>query len=187
MTPYTVAHLKLSQYLKEICSVDFNDASNKLQILLTDTLDTTNEIRNNPILVILGNPPYNVKSENNGHNILNLMKDYEQIQEKTLTSLNDDYVKFIKWAEDKINKSKEGLLGIIINNGYLDNITFRGMRHHLLTTFDKIYILNLHGNSSRKKEKTNDGKEDKMYYLTLKQGFLFLFSSSTKKEQKRTS
>lgn len=80
MAPYTVAHLKLNRYLKEICSVDFNDASNKLQILLTNTLDTTNKIRNNPILVILGNPPYSVKSENNGHNILNLMKDYKQIQ-----------------------------------------------------------------------------------------------------------
>ncbi|WKC72925.1 hypothetical protein [Borreliella yangtzensis] len=107
-------------------------------------------------------------------NILNLVNDYkkienESINERNTKTLNNDYVKFIRFAENKlednkerflsIKSSEEGLLGIVTNNGYLDNITFRGMRYHLLKTFDEIYILNLHG-SSRKKEKTEDGSVD---------------------------
>ncbi len=80
--------------------------------------------------------------------------------------------------------SKEGLLGIITNNGYLDNITFRGMRHHLLTTFDKIYILNLHGNSNRKKEKTNVSKEDKNAFDIKTGGFYFFFHQAQRKSKK---
>ncbi|AHH11707.1 N-6 DNA methylase (plasmid) [Borrelia coriaceae] len=186
MTPYAVTHLKLSQYLKEVFNVDFNNKDNKLQVFLTNTLDITtipdqksftglfpaiseeneltNEVKRKPILVILGNPPYSSESKNNNEYILNLVKEYKQIKnmplnEKNHKPLNDDYVKFIRFAEHKFEKPEEGLIGIITNNGYLDNITFRGMRYHLLSTFDEIYILNLHGNL-RKKEKTDDNKID---------------------------
>ncbi|WP_373588959.1 type ISP restriction/modification enzyme [Borreliella afzelii] len=186
MAPYAVSHLKLSQYLKEICSVDFNNDNTKLQIFLTNTIDKTklsdqksfkaffpaiseeneltNKVKEKQILVILGNPPYSSDSKNNNEYILNLVNDYKKIEnepinEKNLKPLNDDYTKFIRFAEHRIESSDEGLLGIITNNGYLDNITFRGMRYHLLSTFDDIYILNLHG-SSRKKEKTDDGNID---------------------------
>ncbi|WP_246938491.1 type ISP restriction/modification enzyme [Borrelia coriaceae] len=186
MAPYAVAHLKLSQYLREVCNFKFEIEQSKPQIFLTNTLDLTtisnqksfkaflptiseenkivNEIKNKPILVILGNPPYNAGSKNNNAYILNLIKSYKTIDniplnEKAIISLNDDYVKFIRFSEHKIENADEGLLGIITNNGFLDNIIFRGMRYHLLKTFDEIYIINLHGNL-RKKEQTDDGSND---------------------------
>ncbi|WP_330730598.1 type ISP restriction/modification enzyme [Borrelia turicatae] len=186
MAPYAVAHLKLCQYLKEVCDYNFDSEQSRPQIFLTNTLDLidipnqgssqvlfsaineknrlVNEIKNKPIFVILGNPPYNVRSKNNNAYILNLIKSYktinnEPLNEKAIISLNDDYVKFIRFAEHKFESADEGLLGIITNNGYLDNITFRGMRYHLLQTFDEIYIVNLHGDL-RKKEQTDDGSTD---------------------------
>ncbi|UGQ17700.1 Eco57I restriction-modification methylase domain-containing protein [Borrelia sp. RT1S] len=184
MAPYAVAHLKLSGYLKEVCNFELGSIENeglRLQIFLTNTLDKTeqeiqenfkaflpaiskenklaNEIKNKPILVILGNPPYNAGSKNNNAHILGLIKDYKKdLFERAIIALNDDYVKFIKFAESNIEKSSKGLLGVVTNNGFLDNITFRGMRHHLLKTFDRIYIINLHGNS--RKEKADDGSAD---------------------------
>ncbi|WP_421115111.1 hypothetical protein QIA45_05095 (plasmid) [Borreliella andersonii] len=108
------------------------------------------------MFVILSNPPYCVKSKNNNEYILNLIKAYKEIEGKPLkeilTSLNDDYVKFIRFAENKIENLNEGLIGIVSNNGYLGNVTFRGMRYHLLKTFDEIYILNLHGNKREKRK-----------------------------------
>ncbi|AHH11428.1 N-6 DNA methylase (plasmid) [Borrelia coriaceae] len=186
MAPYAVAHLKLSQYLREVCNFKFESEQARSQIFLTNTIDLTpvsnqesfkaffpaiseenklvNEIKNKPILVILGNPPYNAGSKNNNAYILKLIKSYKTIDniplnEKAIISLNDDYVKFIRFSEHKIENADEGLLGIITNNGFLDNIIFRGMRYHLLKTFDEIYIINLHGNL-RKKEQTDDGNND---------------------------
>lgn len=79
--------------------------------------------------------------------------------EKNPKWLLDDYVKFIRFAESKIESQDSGIIAIISNNSFLDNPTFRGMRWHLLNTFDKIYILDLHGNA-RKKEKSPDGSKD---------------------------
>lgn len=79
--------------------------------------------------------------------------------EKNPKWLLDDYVKFIRFAESKIEKQGGGIFAFISNNAFLDNPTFRGMRYHLLRTFDKIYILDLHGNA-RKKETTPSGDKD---------------------------
>lgn len=83
----------------------------------------------------------------------------ESIDKKSINAPSDDYIKFIRFYEFKIENSNEGLLEIITNNVYLDNITFRGMRSYLLSTFDEIYIINLHGNL-RKKYTTDDGGID---------------------------
>ncbi|MBB6043717.1 type ISP restriction/modification enzyme, partial [Borreliella yangtzensis] len=220
MAPYAVAHLKLCQYLKEVCKVDFNKNS-RLKVYLTNTLDLkeitdqkffsfsffkdiaketkeANEVKRNPILVILGNPPYSAESKNNNEYILNIVNDYKKIEnepinEKNTKPLNDDYVKFIRFAENKLEDNKEGLLnikgseegllGIITNNGYLDNITFRGMRYHLLKTFDEIYILNLHGNL-RKKEKTGDGSVDENVFDIQTGVSIAIFTKYKEKEKK---
>lgn len=79
--------------------------------------------------------------------------------EKNPKWLLDDYVKFIRFAQSKIDSQKSGIFAFISNNGFLDNPTFRGMRYSLMQSFDKIYILNLHGNT-RKKEKAPDGSKD---------------------------
>ena len=85
----------------------------------------------------------------------------EKLKERNPKWINDDYVKFIRMAEDLIAKNPSGgVLGFITNHGYLDNPTFRGMRWHLLKTFDKIWVLDLHGNA-KKKEVSPDGSPDK--------------------------
>ena len=89
----------------------------------------------------------------------NLFESRRLQNEKNPKWLLDDYVKFIRFAESKIESQDSGIIAIISNHGFIDNPTFRGMRYHLLNTFDKIYILDLHGNV-KKKEKALDGSKD---------------------------
>ncbi len=113
------------------------------------------------ILVVLGNPPYSVSSENKSEFIENLMEDYKKDvrKEKNIQPLSDDYIKFIRFAHWKIDQTGKGVVGFISNNSYLSGVIHRGMRKELLSTFDEIYILNLHG-SSRIGEKTPEGGKD---------------------------
>jgi len=132
----------------------------------------------------LGNPPYAGHSANASVRIESyvnkrgkpgkrkvdtfighLLKDYYHVDGKPLGEKNpkwlqDDYVKFIRFAQWRIEQTGSGILGFITNHGYLDNPTFRGMRQSLMSTFDDIYILDLHGNS-KKKEKAPGGGPDK--------------------------
>lgn len=124
-----------------------------------------------PILVILGNPPYSGHSANMKKEMVDFLKndidslqsyykvDGQPLKEKNPKWLQDDYVKFIRFAQWKIEKAGEGVLGFITNHSYLDNPTFRGMRQSLMKTFNEIYILDLHGNSL-KKERCPDGSKD---------------------------
>ncbi len=128
-----------------------------------------------PVMVILGNPPYSGHSLNTGNWIKQLLKgkdiisntitsnyfevDGQPLEEKNPKWLNDDYVKFIRFSQWRIEKTGHGVLAFITNHGYLDNPTFRGMRQSLMATFDEIYVLDLHGNS-KKKEVSPDGSPD---------------------------
>jgi very-short-patch-repair endonuclease len=183
MAAYTVAHMKLSLQLKET-GYDFG-SEERLQVFLTNTLDephysetswlakwlseeanAASEIKqHSPVMVILGNPPYSYDSMNKGGWINQLIRDYYQIDgqnlnERNSKGLQDDYVKFIRFAQWRIQQTGYGVLGFVTNHGYLDNPTFRGMRQALMQDFDEIYILDLHGNS-KKKEKSPDGSVDK--------------------------
>jgi type I restriction-modification system DNA methylase subunit len=182
MTPYTIAHLKLSMAFKETGFKYFNNR--RLGIYLTNSLEEgivqgdlftafglaesiaeeskeASKIKNDrPIMVVIGNPPYSVSSSNKGEWIQNLTKDYKKnLNERNIQPLSDDYIKFIRFAEHFIEKNNSGIVAMITNNSFLDGIIHRQMRKHLLETFDDIYILNLHG-SSKKKETTPDGGKD---------------------------
>ncbi|RLL82913.1 hypothetical protein CN13_05960 [Petrotoga sp. HKA.pet.4.5] len=144
---------------------------------ITEESRIANQIKTEkPILVLIGNPPYSGISANKGKWIDDLLKkgytradgskddgyykvDGNPLDEKNPKWLQDDYVKFIRYAQWKIDKNGEGVIGFITNHSYLDNPTFRGMRESLLQSFDRIFILNLHGNSL-KKEKCPDGSKD---------------------------
>ena len=128
--------------------------------------------RDHPVMVVLGNPPYSGHSANKGEWINDLLRgrvdddpesyfkvNGEFLGERNPKWLNDDYVKFIRFAQWRINKTGEGVLGFVTNHSYLDNPTFRGMRRSLLETFDEIWILDLHGNSKRR-ERSPDGSPD---------------------------
>jgi predicted helicase len=180
MAPYTIAHLKLSMAFKETGFKYFN---RRLGIYLTNSLEESvikedlftsfgfaesiaeeskeaSLIKNEtPIMVVIGNPPYSISSTNKGEWILNLIKVYKKDLNERKINLDDDYIKFIRFAEHFIEKNKSGIVAMITNNSFIDGITHRQMRKHLLETFDDIYILDLHGNS-KKKEKSPDGSKD---------------------------
>ena len=128
--------------------------------------------REKPVMVVLGNPPYSGHSANKGAWIADLMRgrvdgspesyftvDGGPLGERNPKWLNDDYVKFIRFAQWRIERTGEGVLGFVTNHGYLDNPTFRGMRQSLMAAFDEIHLLDLHGNA-RRKERAPDGGPD---------------------------
>lgn len=196
IAPYTIAHLKLSQFLKDH-GYELK-AKERLQIFLTNTLEPipsqikipllpalTEEsiqaqtVKDKPILVITGNPPYSKKSKNNGEWILNLIETYKYVDGKHFKEgqnwLRDDYVKFIRFAQDKMDKVDEGIVGVITSHSYLDNITFRGMRQSLLNSFDQLYFINLHG-SARKEENIPAGiSKDENVFDKIQQGVSIAF------------
>ncbi len=98
-------------------------------------------------------------SQNALKELKNLHSKYKLQNEKNPKWLLDDYVKFMRFAQNKIESLGHGLFGFISNNAFLDNPTFRGLRRSLLECYDELYILNLHGNA-RKKEKTPQGTKD---------------------------
>jgi hypothetical protein len=186
MASYAMCHMKLDMILTEL-GYKPSGVPPRLSVYLTNSLEEgeaanqslpfaqwlSNEVkqantikRDMPIMCVIGNPPYSGESSNKSEWIMDLMEAYkkepggkQKLQEKNPKWINDDYVKFIRMAENLINENGEGVLGFITNHGYLDNPTFRGMRWHLLNTFDKLYVLDLHGNS-KKKEVTPEGKAD---------------------------
>jgi hypothetical protein len=186
MASYAMCHMKLDMILTEM-GYKPTAAPPRLGVYLTNSLEEgdrdvrdlfmaqwlTREAqeastikRQTPIMCVIGNPPYSGESSNKGDWIMGLMEAYkkepggkEKLKERNPKWINDDYVKFIRFGEHLIEKTGEGVLGFITNHGYLDNPTFRGMRWKLLDTFDKIYVLDLHG-STKKKEVSPDGGAD---------------------------
>ena len=108
------------------------------------------------------------------------------LKEKQMKWLNDDYVKFIRIAQEYITKGvhSDGLIGFITPHGFIDNPTFRGMRYNLLKTFDKLYILNLHGNA-KKKETAPDGSKDENVF-DIQQGVAITFFVKTNKKNSQS-
>ncbi|MDD2455674.1 MAG: N-6 DNA methylase [Kiritimatiellae bacterium] len=197
MAPYAVGHLKMSFFLEELGHRLADDE--RVPFYLTNTLDNE-ELeqsrlpgfsalaeesrlaglvkRQTPVLVILGNPPYSGHSSNVGEWIRGLIETYKQVDGKPLGERNpkwlqDDYVKFLRFAQWKIEQAGCGVVGMITNHSYLDNPTFRGMRQSLMRTFDDICILDLHGNSL-KKETCPDGSPDKNVF-DIRQGVAIAF------------
>ncbi len=180
VAPYAVAHLKLSQFLKDK-GYKLKD-SDRLNVFLTDTLDNAehkinllmpslskegaeaNKVKiREPILVILGNPPYNNKSRNNKKWIKELIKAYKKGLNERKINLDDDYIKFIRYAHWKMEEVNEGVIGIITNNSFIEGITHRKMRETLKNSFDEIYILNLHGNSNKKETCPDESKDENVF------------------------
>ncbi|GHR54764.1 DNA methyltransferase [Helicobacter pylori] len=109
---------------------------------------------------------------------------YKLQNEQNPKWLLDDYVKFMRFAQNKIESLGHGLFGFISNNAFLDNPTFRGLRRSFLECYDELYILNLHGNA-RKKEKTPQGADDENVF-NIKQGVsinLFVKKAQTTKQK----
>ena len=134
--------------------------------IITEEANAASEIKRDlPIMVVLGNPPYSGHSANKGEWISDLIdsykRDFPELKKPAQAKwLSDDYVKFIRFGQHRIQQSGAGILALITNHSYLDNPTFRGMRLSLMETFTDIYLLDLHGNA-KKKERAPDGSTDK--------------------------
>ena len=143
--------------------------------------------RQTPIMCVIGNPPYSGISHNNGEWITEKIEDYKYVDGVHFGErkhwLQDDYVKFIRFAEYMIEKNGEGVLGFITNHGYLDNPTFRGMRWHLMRTFDRIHVLDLHGNAN-KQEVNPDGEPDKNVF-DIMQGVAIIIAVKRRRDGKK--
>ena len=189
MASYAVAHLKLDMLLQQ---TGFNHAENsrRLKIYLTNSLEevhpdtgtlwaqwlsdeasAANRIKRDcPVMVMIGNPPYSGESQNKGEWIMRLLEDYKKepggkmrLNERNPKWINDDYVKFIRLAQNYVERNKCGIIGFINPHGFLDNPTFRGMRWNLLSTFDKIYTINLHGNYKKKEVCPNGSPDENVF------------------------
>ena len=134
-------------------------------------------------MVVLGNPPYSVSSSNKGEWITKLCEDYKKdLNERNIQPLSDDYIKFIRYGQHFVDKNKEGILAYISNNSFVDGIIHRQMRKSLLETFDKIYIIDLHGNS-RKNEICPDGSKDENVFDIMQGVSINLFVKTNKKRK----
>ena len=149
--------------------------------------------RDTPIMCVIGNPPYNVSSSNNSEWIEKLVAEYkmepggkEKLKEQNPKSINDDYVKFIRYGQYFIEKNGSGILAFINPHGFLDNPTFRGMRWHLLKTFDNIYTIDLHGNS-KKQEVCPDGSPDQNVFDIMQGVSINIFVKTGQKGKKELS
>ncbi|OQY09220.1 MAG: DNA methyltransferase [Desulfobacteraceae bacterium 4572_187] len=193
MAPYAIGHLKIGFIFEELGYKMADDERFKLYLTNTLEMEEIKQIaipglsslseeshlagkvkKEQPVLVILGNPPYSGISANINEWTERLLKedidgtqsyykvDGQPLGEKKLW-LQDDYVKFLRFAQWKIQTSGYGIVGMITNHSYLDNPTFRGMRQSLMKTFDEIYILDLHGNSLKKETTPEGGKDENVF------------------------
>ena len=119
--------------------------------------------RDTPVMVVMGNPPYAVSSTNKGEWIQNLIADYKKDLNERKINLDDDYIKFIRYGQHFIDKNGSGVLAYISNNSFIDGITHRQMRKSLLESFDKIYILDLHGSAKKNETAVDGGKDENVF------------------------
>lgn len=201
MASYAMAHLKMDMLLTETGYKPTDDQ--RFRIFLTNSLeeahpdtgtlfsswlsdeaDQANAIkRDAPVMVVIGNPPYSVSSTNKSKWIESLTADYKKdMKERNIQPLSDDYIKFIRFGQHFIDKNGEGVLAYISNNSFIDGIIHRQMRKHLLESFDKIYILDLHGNA-KKKEVCSDGSPDQNVFDIMQGVSINIFVKTGKKKK----
>ncbi len=185
MAPYAVAHLKMGLLLQDT-GYKF-EGDQRLGIYLTNALEgalkkaehlppfagwiseeanAALEIKKDkPVMVVLGNPPYSVSSANKGEYIEKLMELYKKAvrDERNIQPLSDDYIKFIRFAHDRVERTGYGIIGMITNHAYLSGLIHRGMREELIKSFSEIYILNMHGNSLIGETPPDGGKDENVF------------------------
>src|SRR5690554_1871522 len=208
MASYAMAHLQLDLLLKETGFKPTRDQRTKVYLTnsleeyhpdtgtlfdnwLSSEANEANHIkRDTPVMCVIGNPPYSGESANKGDWIMNLMESYkkepggkEKLNERNPKAINDDYVKFIRYSQNFIEKNGEGVLAFINPHGYLDNGTFRGMRWALQETFDQIYILDLNGNVKKKKFGPKGELDENVFDITT--GVLINIFVKTKNRSKK--
>lgn len=182
MASYAVAHLKLDMLLGD--TGYHHQTDKRLHVYLTNSLEESNNEprtlfaqwlsreateanvikRDCPVMVMIGNPPYSISSQNGGKWITSLVADYKKnLNERNIQPLSDDYIKFIRLGQNYVEKNQQGILAYISNNSFLDGVVHREMRRQLLLAFDEVYIVNLHGNARKKELSPNGSKDENVF------------------------
>ena len=199
MASYAMCHMKLDMMLHEMDYVPTRKPP-RLSVYLTNSLEegekatydlpfanflskeanAANDVkRDKPIMCIIGNPPYSVSSSNKGEFIESLLAEYKNnLNERNIQPLSDDYVKFIRLSQYMIDKNGEGVLAFITNNSFLDGRIHREMRKSLKSTFDSISIVDLHG-STKKLEVSPSGENDQNVF-DIMQGVSIVIATKVK-------
>ncbi|QEE15458.1 type ISP restriction/modification enzyme [Promethearchaeum syntrophicum] len=154
---YLLGHIRILSKLHEL-GLKLKSNELNLNSSLGNTFLNPNYLKKkdlNEVFVIMGNPPYNLSSQNNCPWINEKIMDYKNgLKERNKKIISDDYVKFLRFGQWKIEQAGTGILAMITNNRYLEGQMFSIMRKSLRKSFDHIYIVNLHGDM-RKKETGN--------------------------------
>jgi len=211
MAPYAIAHLKMSFLLDEY-GYKMKD-SDRFKLYLTNTLEIADleqtripgmaslsdeskqaalVKRTQPILAIMGNPPYSIASYNNSvfidgngktgkDKVLGLMDAYKEDvkDEKLIGVLHDDYAKFIRFCHWKIDQVGKGVMSLITKNTYINTSAFKGLRKKLLESFDKVYVYNLHGKLYEKAP--GGGKDQNVFDIRVGTAILLCVKTGKKK------
>ena len=214
MASYAMCHMKLDMMLSD-SGYEPSDKPPRLSVYLTNTLEEpdeevsdlfmakwlsdeargANEVkREKPVMCIVGNPPYSGVSANKGatfQQINDLLKDYKKEPggERSLQErrhwLDDDYVKFIRFAEHMIEKNGAGVFAFVTNHGYISNPTFRGMRWRLQKTFDRVYVIDLHGNANRRERHPDGSADDNVFDISVGTALLICVKNPKSDRKKR--
>jgi predicted helicase len=199
MASYAMAHLKMDLLLTEAGYKPTKEQ--RVRVYLTNSLEEhhpdtgslfaswlsteANEAnyikRDTPVMCVIGNPPYAVSSSNKSKWIQDLLASYKKNLNERKLNLDDDYIKFIRYGQHYIDKNGSGVLAYISANSFIDGVTHRQMRKSLLESFDKIYILDLHGNA-KKKEVCLDGSPDKNVFDIMQGVSINIFVKTGKKK-----
>ena len=193
MAPYAVAHFKIGlelsgRHLPELWRDTWAyhfQGNERINIFLTNTLEGIEHVthqagplaaltkeaneaaavkRTRPVLVVLGNPPYsNFGRQNRNDFILGLLDDYKRGLKEKKINLDNDFIKFVRWAHWRIEQTGCGIIGYIIPHVFVDGLTHRRMRESLLETFDEIYILDLHGSTEPLQPCPDGSKDDNVF------------------------
>ena len=188
VSSYIISHLKLSQFLKEHAYDITSKQNQRIGVYLTNTLERNHNIQENlfvkelaseakkakeikedkSIIAIIGNPPYNVSSQNSlkqNPSLEDFHNRYKPQDEKNFKNICDDYIKFIAFAHQKIALAKQGVVGVVVNNSFLKGLTHRTMRNSLMADFEKIYIIDLHGNARIKETSPTGGPDQNVFNI----------------------
>jgi type I restriction-modification system DNA methylase subunit len=194
MAPFTIAHIKIGLVLQ---STGYNLTNEEINILLTNSLEDSRKIaeyipdfiskhnvqsekaKKSYFTCVIGNPPYNVSSKNKNEWISSLIGDYKKgLNEQNINSLSDDYVKFIRLSHYHISRTGSGVIGMITNNSFLGNTIFDRMRVMICEVFNKISVINLHG------DRLTDPKNDKNIFPIQKGVGIIILSIHSKLGEK---
>lgn len=200
MAPYAIAHMKVGLKLHETGYRFERDV--RARIFLTNSLEpaqdasgqfesmvpalaheaiTVNSVkRNEPFTVVIGNPPYSRSSANSGEYIESLLNEYKEAvrSERNIQPLSDDYIKFLRFADETISRVPLGIVGMITNNTFLSGRIHRGMRQALKETFSKVNVLDLHGSGKIALRKQSDARDENVFDIQQGVSISFLFRGS---------